>query len=234
VYASRGCHLPVQTTVVAPLLALMLADGKRLVAQVVPQALLDFSRSVTRERFSAVVRKAIYTFVFDRFCRIDELLLRKLLKAVESRAVLVCTATSLKAFQLKFVELLHNSDHMHTSASIQAEQLRQKGRKKELKQLQEDYVTRTNALKEQLELGVRIMRILRTASLLLDEVDLILHPLKVRLLSLGEGQAFDVIGNAICCIGQLTHGVLCFLSLTCVILCSLSSTIRSVSQLRKT
>src|SRR4051794_91559 len=106
-----------KTTVVAPLLAMMLADGKRLVAQVVPQSLLEFSRSVTRERFSAVVKKSVMSFSFDRFCTINAGLHRKLLKAVESKAVLVCTSTSIKAFQLKFVELMHNLDQLHVSTA---------------------------------------------------------------------------------------------------------------------
>ncbi len=44
-----------KTTVVGPLLALMLADGKQLVTQVVPHALLEFSRSVMRSTFSCIV-----------------------------------------------------------------------------------------------------------------------------------------------------------------------------------
>jgi len=168
-----------KTTVVAPLLALMLADGKRLVAQVVPQALLDFTRNVTRERFSAVVRKTTMSFVFDRFCTIDEALHRKLLKAVESKAVLVCTSTSIKAFQLKFVELLHQLDQMHTNTQIALQQA--KGRKKEIRALQESFAADTVRLKDQLELAVRILRLFRTSSLLLDEVDMILHPLKSEL-----------------------------------------------------
>ena len=103
-----------KTTVVGPLLALLLADGKRLVTQVVPLSLLEFSRSITRERFSAVIRKPVYTFTFDRFMTVTPLLYRKLVKAMDSRAVLISTSTALKAFQLKFVELLHSLDQSHT------------------------------------------------------------------------------------------------------------------------
>jgi hypothetical protein len=53
-----------KTTVIAPLLGLLMADGKRLVTQVVPGSLLEFSRQILRERFSAVVRKPVYTFTF--------------------------------------------------------------------------------------------------------------------------------------------------------------------------
>ena len=103
-----------KTTVVGPLLALLLADGKRLVTQVVPLSLLEFSRSITRERFSAVIRKPVYTFTFDRFMTVTGALYRKLVKAMDTRAVLISTSTALKAFQLKFIELLHQLDQSHT------------------------------------------------------------------------------------------------------------------------
>jgi hypothetical protein len=45
-------------------------DGKSLVTQVVPHALLDFSRGVMREKFAAVVRKPIFTFSFSRGTKI--------------------------------------------------------------------------------------------------------------------------------------------------------------------
>ena len=131
------CHQMImgagKTTVVAPLLGLMLADGKRLVAQVVPQALLDFSRSVTRERFSAVIKKAIFQFSFDRFCTVDEALHRKLLKAIESKSILVCTSTSIKAFQLKFIELLNQLEEKKITLDIAL----QTAKKKEARALQE-------------------------------------------------------------------------------------------------
>ena len=42
-------HLGRKTTVIAPLLALMLADGTSLVTQMVPSALLEMSIGVMRE-----------------------------------------------------------------------------------------------------------------------------------------------------------------------------------------
>ena len=104
------CHQMImgagKTTVVAPLLALMLADGKSLVTQVVPHALLDFSRSVMREKFAAVVRKPIFTFNFNRGTPITKDLYLKLCKARDSRAVICATPTSIKSFMLKFVEMM--------------------------------------------------------------------------------------------------------------------------------
>ena len=46
-----------KTTVVAPLLALMLADGDSLVLSVVPKALLEMSRKQMRETFATIMTK---------------------------------------------------------------------------------------------------------------------------------------------------------------------------------
>ena len=94
------------------LLALMRADGKSLVSQVVPAALLEFSRSVLRERFSAVVRKSIYTFHFSRTSVIDDKLLQKLKNARDTRSILVSSPSALKSFMLKLVEIMNELDEV--------------------------------------------------------------------------------------------------------------------------
>ena len=58
-----------------------LGDGERLVTQVVPGPLLEFSRSVMRQRFSTILQKPVYTFTFDRFTAASPELLSKLLQA---------------------------------------------------------------------------------------------------------------------------------------------------------
>ena len=55
-----------KTTVIGPLLALMLADGSRLVTQVCAAPLLQMTRSQMRQKFSNVINKRIYTLSFDR------------------------------------------------------------------------------------------------------------------------------------------------------------------------
>merc|ERR1712185_841406 len=54
-----------KTTVVAPLLALVLADGASLVVSVVPKALLEMSRNIFRATFATVMAKRIFTLAFD-------------------------------------------------------------------------------------------------------------------------------------------------------------------------
>ena len=50
-----------KTTVVCPLLGFMLASDDALVTQVVPQSLLEFSRSCLRSAFAGVVRRSVLT-----------------------------------------------------------------------------------------------------------------------------------------------------------------------------
>jgi hypothetical protein len=104
-----------KTTVVGPLLALMLADGRSLVLQVVPAALLPMSRGVLRFCFSqGIFPKRIRTFCFDRNSATDpgaaRAMLARLRQVRNQRGVVVCTAASLKCLMLKFLEELHDLD----------------------------------------------------------------------------------------------------------------------------
>ena len=101
-----------KTTVVGPLLALLLADGARLVTQVGPRALLDMSRSVMRAAFACVVTKRVLTFDFTRRTRLAQSarLLRSLRQARDARAVVVSHPTAVKAVVLKLVEMAHVLD----------------------------------------------------------------------------------------------------------------------------
>ena len=83
-----------KTTVVCPLLALMLGNHQTLIMQVVPVALLEFSRSVMRERFSSLLRKPVYTFNFDRFTEASPALLAKVVHARRLSAVMLTSPTS--------------------------------------------------------------------------------------------------------------------------------------------
>ena len=184
------CHQMImgagKTTVVTPLLALMLADGKSLVTQVVPHALLDFSRGVMREKFAAVVRKPVFTFHFNRGSPITKDLYLKLCKARDSRAVICATPTSLKSFMLKFVEMMKvleeakfgrgnrqpGNNGIFGALSLSAIARRFKNSSE---------IVETQVNPEDVYYCVEILKLFRSGVLLLDEVDLILHPLKSEL-----------------------------------------------------
>ena len=159
-----------KTTVVAPLLALMLADGKSLVLSVVPKALLEMSRKQMRETFSTIMSKRIYTLSFDRGTVITPATHRSLNNAKRNRGVVVATPTTLKSIQLVYVETLKRLD-----------ETRRAGPK-----------DRVAPLAAQVRELKAVLQTFREAVLLLDEVDMVLHPLKSELnFPIGDKFALD-------------------------------------------
>jgi AAA15 family ATPase/GTPase len=169
-----------------------------------PAALLEFSRSIMRARFSAIIVKPVYTFTFDRFTQISPALLRKLEMAVARRAVVCSTPTAVKAIMLKFVEILHrldsraNVEHQAKPSTALstikgalskfgkiAQAMKSSGHKRG--HSREDGREPEIPLEEQVQTALKIFDLFRNGTLIMDEVDLILHPLKseyVLLLSL--------------------------------------------------
>lgn len=101
-----------KTTVVGPLLTLILADGKQLVTHVMPTALLEQSRNILRNRFSSIIVKSIYTLNFERAVEdnesVPQKIWSKLNSAMKNRDIIVAAPESLKSVVLKFVEQLHS------------------------------------------------------------------------------------------------------------------------------
>ena len=176
-----------KTTVVAPLLALFLADGNRLVMQAVPPALLEFTRTTLRERFSSpILCKAVVTFAFDRFAAFDDASARRLRVAAARRAVVITTPSCIKALQLKFIEILHILDVANTDP-------------KHLANLQAGSTTaqaKVPRLRAQADVCVQILQLFKHGVLLVDEVDLVLHPLRSELnFPIGRKDALDLTQN---------------------------------------
>lgn len=145
-----------KTTVVGPLLGMMVANGSNLVVQVVPPALLDFTRAVLRTTFSSVLQKQIFTFICDRSSEVDSELLSKFLHAKTSRGIVVTTPSSIKSIFLKYVERLDKiADPDRANRTVNDE--------KEAKDL------------------LNVISMLRKSVLIMDEVDMLLHPLKSEL-----------------------------------------------------
>lgn len=174
---------------------MLLADSKSLVIQVVPRALLEFSRGVMRSRFSAIVRRQIYTFSFDRFSEITPSIYRKLMKARENKAIIMTTPNALKSFALKFVEVLHNIDLLvHQQEPKQNVVVGFFSRRKTAQA--DDAAIRIRDLQSQAAEAVRVMNLWKGSHLLMDEVDLILHPLKSELnYPLGQRAPLDFTDN---------------------------------------
>jgi hypothetical protein len=144
-----------KTTVVGPLLGLMLADGSNLIIQVVPPALLDFTRAVLRSTFSTVLQKQIFTFICDRASDVDSEILSKFQHAKQARGIVVTTPSSVKSMFLKYVEGL---DRISDSSR-----------------------PRTVELEKEAQDILKVLTMWRSSVLIMDEVDMLLHPLKSEL-----------------------------------------------------
>lgn len=144
-----------KTTIVCPLLALMLGDGDTLVVQVVPPALLELSRAVMRSTFSSIMHKRIFTLSFDRSTAAEPTIFKKLVSSKVTRGVVISTPTTIKSMMLKFIEWIYILNDPTSPRSTQME---------------------TDCR----ELG-RVLKLFREGVLIMDEVDLILHPMKSEL-----------------------------------------------------
>jgi hypothetical protein len=136
-----------KTTVVSPLLALLLADSKSLVLQVMPPALLDFSRGVMRQALADSVGKRVCTLLFERNDSVDARLFHKLQNAAASGAVVVTTPSSLKSMMLKTIENMLG--------------MRDPGNPKR------------KALQRQIKEASKLFSLLKDAIIIMDEVDMV-------------------------------------------------------------
>ena len=173
-----------KTTVVSPLLALQLADGLQLVLQVVPAPLLRFTLQVLRSIFrSGPLRKSVCTFAFDRRTEVSEGLLLAANIALQERAVMVSTPASVKAFMLKLLELLHLLDtgmypRMHSALGRTFRKLLRV--RMQPAGVQEGGLNKP-ALLGQAARAVQLLQLWRGAVAVIDEVDIVLHPLRSEL-----------------------------------------------------
>ena len=181
-----------KTTVVGPLLALILADGKSLVTQVMPTALLEQSRNILRSRFSSIIIKRVYTVQFDRSCEDSvELVARlfsKLDNARRTRSVVCSAPEAIKSLMLKFVEQLHSVEQLDMQQIEPGESQRTN---KEIVRLRDMMVARSDMA----DALVKILQLWKDGILIMDEVDVLLHPLRSELnFPIGNKQPIDLSG----------------------------------------
>lgn len=189
------CHQMImgagKTTVVGPLLAMILTNCKTLVFEVVPPALLEFSAGVLRERFSSNVRKPVFTFGFERYFDVTPMLLAKLETARSLRAVIVASPSSIKSFMLKFLEICHNLSRQKAYLS-EEEEKKATSISYNIRRLLGLFSWSTltsgklteeqiKSLRKQAVIAEQIFEILKCSIEIMDEVDVILHPLKSEL-----------------------------------------------------
>lgn len=146
-----------KTTVVGPLLALLLGESDALIFQTMPSALLEQSLATLRATFSSVVRKRIFTLTVDRASCVGWDVADRMEQARQCKGVVLCSAQTLKALQLKLLEQMAKvfaSKKSHDTPPSAAHEVR--------------------AL-------TKIVELTRSSILIMDEVDMLLHPLKSEL-----------------------------------------------------
>ena len=96
-----------KSTTIAPLLSLLLVDGKTLIVLVVPEQLLDMSATVTRAAFGPTIPTPVLNFAFERSGSDDmqkqlRSILRKLIFTRESGGVTCTTPAAIKSLFLTY------------------------------------------------------------------------------------------------------------------------------------
>lgn len=157
----------------------------------------------------------MFTFSFDRYSSVTPALLCKLQTARNLRAVIVSTPSSVKSFMLKFLEFCHNlSRHknlqMEKKESNQAASIFTVKKVRSLLGLGNNETKSSGMMTKEEVVAARlqavmcdqIFEIFRNSIEIMDEVDIILHPLKSELnWPLGAKEPLDFtrsrIGNGL-------------------------------------
>ena len=169
-----------KTTVIAPLLCVVLADGQRLVSQVVPDALLAMSREVMFRALLTVFNTRVYTLSFERSSLADKSrdivsdLYTKVHEAARCSGVVVTTPNSVKSFMLAFIDMLRRVAEFNHACFLPREFFAKRG-------MAEDAFKNLWALRSidtQADKMNQVMRAWRSGVCLVDEVDMVLHPLR--------------------------------------------------------
>eukprot|EP01060_Flectonema_neradi_P013755 TRINITY_DN2047_c2_g1_i1.p1 TRINITY_DN2047_c2_g1~~TRINITY_DN2047_c2_g1_i1.p1 ORF type:complete len:4005 (+),score=760.52 TRINITY_DN2047_c2_g1_i1:105-12119(+) len=182
-----------KTTVITPLLSLILADQQTLIMVCMPKSLIDFSRSVLLDVFSSpVIPRPILTLEFQRSHEITESLYDRLVSAKESRGIVLMHPTTVKSMLLKIVLCLNSllSDKYRLKEEVAEYNAASIGTKivtqvSKFVGVGEDAGMATQnkkSLEREIHFGRKIYKMFRMESvLLMDEIDLLMHPLKSEL-----------------------------------------------------
>eukprot|EP00049_Salpingoeca_infusionum_P014496 m.271712 g.271712 ORF g.271712 m.271712 type:complete len:4223 (+) comp15683_c19_seq1:207-12875(+) len=167
-----------KTTVVGPMLSMILADGDNVVVQIMPTALLEQTRNVLRSRFSAVLTKKVFTLNFDRSIEDLEMvgkLHAKIQAARDNRDIICAPPEAVKSLMLKFVEELERLESFNLDSLTPNESLRNN---REVLRLRDQLENRSLVADSVCSL---LKMIHSSGVLIMDEVDVILNPLKSEL-----------------------------------------------------
>nr|ADD95806.1 hypothetical protein [uncultured organism MedDCM-OCT-S08-C51] len=178
-----------KSSVIAPLLGLLLADGRRLVMMVVPDQLLDMSVNVTRESYGPGIATKVFVFGFERSSGAEMLRSlrrqRQRLKLAQETAGIVCsTPGAVKSLLLSYIDRIQQevcSPRLlllsRSTIETYAKGVRISVKESSLETLTPIRQAMTLRAAEA-DLLREILQTFKQAVALVDEVDWVLHPLK--------------------------------------------------------
>ena len=195
-----------KTTVLMPLLSLLLADGSNLVVSVFPRPILPFSAAILRERFGIVGRPVVHLDVERTTFESTLDIVARLNYVRRFCGIVVCHPSALKSIILRVVEVLHLFDQSH-NISRQDEESKA-GFFNRVKRVVISNKSGDPLDHDGKKLTKRIASILRVQAvastalismmrkygiIVVDEVDTVLHPLRSELnWPLGKKVALDL------------------------------------------
>ncbi|CAJ1330598.1 unnamed protein product [Effrenium voratum] len=202
-----------KTTCIAPMLTLLLGNDGRLVVNIVPRALLAQTRNVMRKMFGQILAKRVVTLEFTRMMGQDDpydvqLVKQQLFDAQRDAAVVCTTPAAIKSMFLRHLELLQlNHLQNQTLQKYKAEMPKAIGAGCRSAHGRRDAVSQTRIKKRMEDVnkeieGNRVMAgfigdvlgmLRKNSCALIDEVDLVLHPLKSELnFPIGNFEMYDL------------------------------------------
>jgi hypothetical protein len=192
-----------KTTVISPLLCTMLADGRSLVVQICPDALLRQTCGILRSAFVATMPKNVFTFTCSRSSEVDSFLVEKLQKAQRDCGIILSTPRAVKSLMLRYVENCFGlqttkfemrAKTMHMQKLLALEHAEVEDSWKQFIDYQrvqlEAHRARINlkacrdhasSLENKQRLLGKALRLFQGSIALIDEVDMVMHPLKSEL-----------------------------------------------------
>ncbi|CAK0898464.1 unnamed protein product, partial [Prorocentrum cordatum] len=176
-----------KSTVIGPLLALMLANGETLVMVICPEALLAMSRDCLTAILGSVLGRRVYQFYWLRqilsdgnIAEVESKVIgirRKMERAAHDQGCFITTPGYVKTFFLQYVHAMVDAAKVDQALTLPAAELK-KQRWGNIGQVLDWYRTRERIADEM----ARVLQFWRDrCTVVIDEVDLVLHPLKSEL-----------------------------------------------------
>ena len=172
---------------IAPLLSLLLVDGETLILLITPDNLLVQSAQYTRDAFGPTIPTPVLNFAFERSGSDDmakqlRSIARKLAFTRENGGVTCTTPNAVKSLFLTYIDRLHIEERVSPLLFLPRALLQKQHGITSTQLNQIDRIGWVMAMRQgEAKLCRDILLALKGAKAIVDEVDMVLHPLKSEL-----------------------------------------------------